>query len=1116
MSMDPVPAKTENRSPDPQRPSVPRFPRHRSARLTARRGSRLGAGLRPRRACRPKVSRTMGDLRSAKWLGRETGHSASASPLNLRHGKLLDAAHPSRYRGKLSPTLTALATGAKYLPRLTASRRRRSSIGATLPQAVACGLPLNELAQLANEFRARPLIPYLAPPAHAFAMKYEESIILLPCHSLEDFPLHHQGEEAEGLLANWSAMWHPALLAATGLMPKWNRVDDPPEKLANRLILVPSVSVSQLPTGFAQRAKDDGACLIRKKQNRSEIVALALEQLDGGAGGVDEELVADFLALGYCYLQVELLTRQMRYASNLDEVHFQNQVIAGANAALSGNETEAREKLSACFDLLAQERDHYYPVDAFVLDLTLVASTTIGQTLRDELNSPTPVNLLIAAELLSAMAANEPATLAALKDAVEQNKASIIGGEIVERRLPLLSYESTLAELRRGLNEYTTHLGKRPVVFGRRRFGMTPALPQILHKLGFHGALHSTLDDGRFPEGSHIKTRWEGNDGSAIDALTRPPLDATKPETYLSYAVKMGESMDMDHVATVCLAHWPGQASPWYNDLRRIAKYSPALGKFITIDEYFAKTDLPGNLDRFTADQYRSPYLKQAIIRKQTDPISTSIRYWRRRAMAEAAQALGSLVCLIRNDGNGPSGELLDEVELRAEDADVENLDQRLTDALTTASIQFAACLPRQKTASQSGYLVANPCSFVRRIGVQVPQLEYSPAVGKPIYAADESNGRKHAVVDVPPMGFVWVPSGRGPSRPKPLPKPLAEDCTAKDGVFILRNEFFEALINPVTGTIQAIHEYGTRGNRLSQQLAYRFAGARPKAGEQWSESDDAELYSVMAADSVEVTAVSTALGEVTTRGRLLDREGQQLSGFRQTYRIWRGSRVIRLEVELDPQEEPRADPANSYIAARFAWADESADVYRSLGQTRQPAGQRRFEAPHYVEIAHGESSTTILTGGLPFHRRVGMRMLDSLLIVRGERERTFQLGIGIDVAHPIHEAMSLLAPETTVYETAAPPAPNTSSWLFHIDARNVVATHWEPLITEGRVEGFRVRLLETAGRPARAALSSFRNVCKARQVNFLGEPLADCPLEDGKIRLELTAHEWVEIEARW
>jgi alpha-mannosidase len=109
----------------------------------------------------------------------------------------------------------------------------------------------------------------------------------------------------------------------------------------------------------------------------------------------------------------------------------------------------------------------------------------------------------------------------------------------------------------------------------------------------------------------------------------------------------MGESMDMDHVATICLAHWPGQISPWYEDLRRIAKYSAALGKFVTIEHFFRDTDLPVHQDRFRVDQYRSPYLKQAVIRKAPDAVSSTIRYWQRRSAVEAAQSLDTLATLV-------------------------------------------------------------------------------------------------------------------------------------------------------------------------------------------------------------------------------------------------------------------------------------------------------------------------------------------------------------------------------------------------------------------------------------------------------------------------------------
>ena len=111
-------------------------------------------------------------------------------------------------------------------------------------------------------------------------MVIEELVVLLPCHSLEDFPVHHEGEEAEGLLAAWSALWHPGLIAACDRIPLWFRADAPPENPRPRLIVVPAVSDSLLLPGWPTRAKTEGAKLVRKLAKRAEIVAACLESLE--------------------------------------------------------------------------------------------------------------------------------------------------------------------------------------------------------------------------------------------------------------------------------------------------------------------------------------------------------------------------------------------------------------------------------------------------------------------------------------------------------------------------------------------------------------------------------------------------------------------------------------------------------------------------------------------------------------------------------------------------------------------------------------------------------------------------------------------------------------------
>lgn len=979
------------------------------------------------------------------------------------------------------------------------------------------------------------------PVAIVISMKYEELLILLPCHSLEDFPLYHEGEDAQGLLANWTALWHPVLLASAGSTPTWGRVDSPPATLTRRLIVVPSVGANDLPTGFAQRAKEDSAVLIRKKHDRQEILDLALAGLEGDAVPVEAELAADFLALGYCYLQVQLLTRQMRYASNLDEIHFRNQAVAGAKAAVAGDLATAREKLAACFDVLAEERNHYYPVDAFTIDIVLTAATTLGPRFGKELESPAPLNILISGEHCQLLAGQNPSALERLKGLIEEGRLGLIGGEATEARLPLLSCESVRRDWRRGLDIYRSLLGQRPTVFGRRRSGLSPMLPQWLVQHGFSGALHAACDDGKFPEGSQIKTRWEGIDGSVIDAIARSPLDAARPETYLRYATRLGESMDVDHVATLCLAHWPGGACLWHDDLRRISRYTNALGKFVTVQQYFTDSQSPGQLDRFTAGQYRMPYLKQAVLRNLVDPISSSIRYWRRQGQLAAIGSLHTLNCLVQNaqlpaplaegvaeaidqwaegapseeakrpQGDSPAGT---EAPAESEAHDEQAVDRQLGESLALLAEQFAAGLPQRKGPEVDGWLVVNPHAFVRRVGVVCPGVSGLPVLERPVYAASRIGDAAQVVVDAPSCGFAWFTCASAPAKAKRPPKPLAEGG-------ILRNEYFEAIVNATTGALQSVHEYDSRKNRISQQLAFRISSGRRRSGDEGIDPDELAEYSVMAADSVETTVATEAMGEVVSRGRLLDRDGKTLAGFRQTFRLWRGSRVLWLEMELDPKQEPALDPWNSYYASRFAWADESAELTRAIHQTRQAAAGKRMEAPQYIDLEVGEARTTILTGGLPFHRRIGFRMLDSLLIVRGERQRCFTMGIGIDLSHPQQEAEGMLAPPLLVKRRSAPPAPADTSWLLHLDAKNVITTSLSPLFENGpgerpRLVGFRAGLLETAGRPARPRVGCFRSVVQAHVLDSEGRRTATCEVQDGRVFLELCAHQWTEIEARF
>jgi hypothetical protein len=121
-----------------------------------------------------------------------------------------------------------------------------------------------------------------------------------------------------------------------------------------------------------------------------------------------------------------------------------------------------------------------------------------------------------------------------------------------------------------------------------------------------------------------------------------------------------------------------------------------------------------------------------------------------------------------------------------------------------------------------------------------------------------------------------------------------------------------------------------------------------------------------------------------------------------------------------------------------------------------------------------------------------------------------------VNVKYPLQESMSLLAPQPFVARTAARPTSGDCSWLFHVSSRNVVATNWEPLVEEGDVKGFRVRLLETSGRNASTKLQCFRPVATAQLMDFNGATSGDCRIEDGAVCFELSANQWIELAARW
>ncbi len=958
-------------------------------------------------------------------------------------------------------------------------------------------------------------------------MAIEETLLLLPCHTLDDFPYYYEGVEADNILAGYSAMWHPALIACTGKTPSWqSSYNDDTTQLAGRLVVLPQVAENDLPGFWLDRARHDGAVVIPASDaiTRDEIVIALLAALDEREGAddssagelatvdvadgddltprdrseLDAELVKDFLALGLCHLLSELLTVQMRYASLVDQEYFDKQLVEAAHAAMRGDVELSREKLQNCFDAMAQSRDHFYPVDGYLIDLTLVEPSTIGEALRQDVSGGVVKNLLLTTETLDAMRETEPETLKAVRNAVEQGRVCLVGGDDGDEELSLLSGEGLIASLQRGGQQFESLVGRRPKVFGRRRFGLSPVLPQLLSKSGYLGALHFTLDGGRFAEPMQSKTIWEGVDGSTTDAFARLPIDTSKPETLLCLPQRLGDSMDMDHVAVVCFAHWPGEACSWYADLARIANLSPVLGKFVSLEQFLTETDTPRDHCHYSVDDYRSPYLRQAVATGRDDPLAASVERHETEAADYAEETVAGMAAVIGATSSD-------------------------TDGMTALA---AAICPSETNSGMGGYLVANPLSSPRRIALAVPELAHPPAVSSQIEAAYALGGKQEVLVEVPAFGYVWIQGDPSQSWQSPPGKLLAEDN-------VIRNEFAEVTIDRHTGAVAAVRCPGFRSNQLSQQLALRI----PAAGGGYPSRGEAS-YSVMVADEVAVVSAGPITGTIESRGRLVDREGHAMAEFRQSISLVRNRPVLEFDVQIEPLEradflrQSGVDPWDAYFASRVAWADSSSELFRSVAGGAHPTKLQQFEAPDFVEIRGAKFKASILTAGLPYHRRVDERTLDTLLVTGQEAARRFRFAIGLNLQQPHAAAQELSSPNMARYLADRTPPSATTGWLFHVNAGNVVVTRCEPVRAESSggeagqgglaaVIGVRMRLMEVAGRSTSCAVRSVFPVGRGRVVDFTGAVVSELarresPVDRDRVMIEMHPHQWSDLELFW
>jgi hypothetical protein len=390
----------------------------------------------------------------------------------------------------------------------------------------------------------------------------------------------------------------------------------------------------------------------------------------------------------------------------------------------------------------------------------------------------------------------------------------------------------------------------------------------------------------------------------------------------------------------------------------------------------------------------------------------------------------------------------------------------------------------------QPGLMVFNPCSFTRRVALEVDDFRGAIPVADPVKAAEFNGSVAKLVVEVPAFGFAWVPRVGTAAPAKPRLK-LAEGLT-------VRNEFIECDIDVNTGGVRSFRDARTRATRFGQQLVFN-PGSK------------------MVARDIAITNTGAALGEITSTGDLIDERDEVLATYKQRVRAWLGRPVLELRIELDAKHQPTGYPWHSYFGARFGWRDDRAVLFRGVNGANTQTGYTRPVSPDYLEVRLGSERSFLFTGGLPFVQRHGARMADVVLVPEGEQCRTFDLLLATDRDYPMQTALGWVAPAPVVVTEKGPPHIGASGWLAHVDMPSLLVTCLKPCEpSEGATRAVAGTLIETAGFGGAAEVRFARDPNRAALVDGTGKPLQPLTMTGDAIPLEYSAGETLRVKAEW
>ena len=249
-------------------------------------------------------------------------------------------------------------------------------------------------------------------------------------------------------------------------------------------------------------------------------------------------------------------------------------------------------------------------------------------------------------------------------------------------------------------------------------------------------------------------------------------------------------------------------------------------GEFTNLSRYFTDATSGDYIGVQPADEFFCDYLDDRVTNQQRPgPVSGFPRHLRLRRRLDSAYTLAALHRAVTPSPGPEEEKLVGELSDLEREVETARREHRSGRTMNSPTVSCRSKRPGPRS-SPSGFRLAprrgnpgccvfNPCGFTRRVALEVPGFRGPIPVADPVKAAEFTGDLARLVVEIPPLGFAWVPrKGRiGTPQPKARMK-LADGLT-------VRNEFLECDVDSQTGGIRSFRDLRTRLTRFGQQLVF-------------------------------------------------------------------------------------------------------------------------------------------------------------------------------------------------------------------------------------------------------------------------------------------------------